>query len=62
MCQAISTSEISQKIRRNLGFKIAIKIPMSEIVWNGKTEVERICGDSPVCEVVALSLYWLNTF
>lgn len=57
MCQVIWTSEISQKIGRELGFNVAVKVPMSEFVCNGKTFTERIGGDSPFCEVAALPLY-----
>lgn len=57
MCQAIWTTEISQKLGRDLGFNVAIKVPMSEFIYNGKTYAERIGGESPFCEVAALPLY-----
>ncbi|XP_026316899.1 uncharacterized protein LOC113228000 [Hyposmocoma kahamanoa] len=57
MCQVIWTSEISQRIGRNLGFEVVIKEPLSKFVYKGKTFAERIGDDSLCCEVAVLLLY-----
>ncbi|XP_045766206.1 uncharacterized protein LOC123867928 [Maniola jurtina] len=56
ICQAIWTSEGSQRIGKVLNFTVHLTVPLSEFVFDGKTYSERIGDDSAFCEVAALIL------
>ncbi|CAH2215933.1 jg18031, partial [Pararge aegeria aegeria] len=56
ICQAIWTSEGSQRIGKVLNFTVHLTVPFSDFVFDGKTYSERIGDDSAFCEVAALTL------
>ncbi|XP_034831087.1 uncharacterized protein [Maniola hyperantus] len=56
ICQAIWTSEGSQRIGKALNFTVHLTVPFSEFVFDGKTYSDRIGDDSAFCEVAALIL------
>lgn len=55
ICQAIMTNKLTQKIARNLGFTVHLRLPFKEFSYNGKTFPERL-GFDPYTELVALRI------
>ncbi|CAH4028784.1 uncharacterized protein LOC123709766 [Pieris brassicae] len=56
ICQAIWTSEGSQKVGKALKFTVHLTVPLSEFVFDGNTYSERIGNESAFCEVAAIAL------
>ncbi|KAJ0178391.1 hypothetical protein K1T71_006214 [Dendrolimus kikuchii] len=52
ICQAIMTTIATQRIGKNLGFTVHLRLPLTEFSYNGKTYPDRI-GFDPHTELVA---------
>ncbi|XP_059053971.1 uncharacterized protein LOC131848205 [Achroia grisella] len=57
ICQAIWTSEGTQRIGKNLNFIVHLSVPFKEFVYEGKSYADRIGLESSFCEVAAKPLY-----
>ncbi|XP_052754954.1 uncharacterized protein LOC113510988 isoform X2 [Galleria mellonella] len=57
ICQAIWTSEGTQRIGKNLNFIVHLTVPFKEFMYEGKSYAERIGSVPSFCEVVAKPLY-----
>ncbi|KAM3966302.1 uncharacterized protein ACR2FA_012605 [Aphomia sociella] len=57
ICQAIWTSEGTQKIGKYLNFIVHLTVPFKEFIYEGKSFAERIGLESCYCEVAAKPIY-----